>query len=66
MGLLSGSIDSLARNKSRSKSDVSQADQGGDGNPNDTSTLDKEEGNVLMSIIQQRMPFLVILLEMRS
>ena len=44
-------MDTLSRNKSRSKSDASE--QAGDGNPNDTSTLDKEEGNVLMSIIQQ-------------
>lgn len=53
MGLLSGSMETLARGKSRTKSDAS-AESAGDGNPNDTSTLDKEEGNVLMSLIQQR------------
>jgi hypothetical protein len=53
-------MESLTRSKSRSKSDASQ--HGGpdgpggaaDGNPNDTSTLDKEEGNILMSLIAQR------------
>ena len=63
MGLLSGSMDSLsAKAKGRKGSDASlmqpnQAGGGGGGaeggNAYDTSTLDKEEGNILMSIISQ-------------
>ena len=60
MGLLSGSMESLSlSNKSRRQSDASGT--GGstkgerpDGNENDMSELDKEEGNILMSIISQR------------
>ena len=65
MGLLSGmsgSMESLARSKSRSKSDAglsvdtTNSTGGGDkdGNPNDSMALDKEEGNILMSLIAQR------------
>lgn len=60
MGLLSGSMESLSlSNKSRRQSDASGT--GGstkgerpDGNENDMSELDKEEGNILMSLISQR------------
>ena len=51
MGLLG---DNLARGKSRTKAMRHPAAESGDGNPNHTSTLDKEEGNVLMSLIAQR------------
>lgn len=54
MGLLSGSMETLARGKSRTKSDATAPSEQAGGNPDDTSTLDKEEGNILMSIIQQR------------
>lgn len=47
-------METLSRNKSRSKSDASQHSV--DGAPeNDTSTLDKEEGNVLGALISQCM-----------
>ena len=57
MGLLSGSRESLVKGKSRRTSNASgnaPSESDVDGNPNDTSTLDKEEGNVIMSIIAQR------------
>ncbi|EIW67303.1 hypothetical protein TREMEDRAFT_40458 [Tremella mesenterica DSM 1558] len=58
MGLLSGSMESLSiKGKSRRDSDASGSSRNPpDGNPDDTSTLDKEEGNVLMSIISQLRP----------
>lgn len=59
MGLLSGSMDSLSLSgKSRRQSDASGT--GGpkgerpEGNADDTSELDKEEGNILGTIISQR------------
>ncbi|ORX38558.1 hypothetical protein BD324DRAFT_577947 [Kockovaella imperatae] len=67
MGLLSNSMDSLARSKSRSKSDAGStlndaasaapSESGsvaGDGH--DTTNLDKDQGNVLMAIVQQLRP----------
>ena len=56
MGLLSGSMESLTlKGKSRRESDASTGgNKAPEGNPDDTSTLDKEEGNVLMTIISQR------------
>ena len=74
MGILSGSMESLSRSKSRSKSDAGlndasrpsaggsaamheSASMGGasmSGGGEDTTNLDKDQGNVLMSIIQQR------------
>ncbi|WWC90766.1 uncharacterized protein L201_005703 [Kwoniella dendrophila CBS 6074] len=67
MGLLSQGIDSLSlkTSKSRRASSASTLSQHGnnkdetqidDGDPNDTSTLDKEEGNVLMALISQLRP----------
>lgn len=63
MGLLSQKMDSLAikGRTSRRSSVVSPTGtptrdgetQIDDGDPNDTSTLDQEEGNILMSIISQ-------------
>jgi hypothetical protein len=53
MGLLHG-IDTLSL-KGRRSSNASADDRAPDGNPNDTSTLDKEEGNILMALISQRM-----------
>ena len=62
MGILSGSSTSLNRAKSRSKSDAgldnasmapSESGSMGDSGP-DTTSLDKDQGNVLMAIIQQR------------
>jgi hypothetical protein len=50
MGLLSGSMDTI----SRRKSNASTSEDGPEGNPNDTSQLDKDEGNILMAIIAQR------------
>jgi hypothetical protein len=56
MGLLHGhGLDALSL-KGRRGSNASSTAGGedvGDGNANDTSQLDKEEGNVLMSIISQ-------------
>lgn len=64
MGLLNA-VDQFSRNKARTKSDSSgqmmpeKGAAGGSGghgvedNPDDTSTLDKEEGNVLTTIIAQ-------------
>lgn len=56
MGLLHGhGLDALSL-KGRRGSNASSTAGGedvGDGNSNDTSQLDKEEGNVLMSIISQ-------------
>lgn len=54
MGLLSGSMESLSL-KGRRSSNASQGPSGEEpeGNANDTSQLDKEEGNVLMTIIGQ-------------
>ncbi|ORY35465.1 hypothetical protein BCR39DRAFT_509863 [Naematelia encephala] len=60
MGLLSNTASSLSRSKSRSKSDASQhtvdSVATNDESANDTSTLDKEEGNILMSLISQLRP----------
>ncbi|OWT39054.1 oxysterol-binding protein family [Cryptococcus neoformans] len=66
MGLLSQKMDSLAikGRTSRRSSVVSPTGtptrdgetQIDDGDPNDTSTLDQEEGNILMSIISQLRP----------
>ncbi|WVW85678.1 hypothetical protein I302_107716 [Kwoniella bestiolae CBS 10118] len=70
MGLLSQGIDSLSLKSSKSRrassaSALSTGSQSGgkegetqidDGDPNDTSTLDKEEGNVLMALISQLRP----------
>lgn len=56
MGLLSTSMDSLSLKGRRSSNASSLAPGQGDepdGNTNDTSQLDKEEGNVLMTIIGQ-------------
>ncbi|WWC63210.1 uncharacterized protein I303_105810 [Kwoniella dejecticola CBS 10117] len=68
MGLLSQGIDSLSlksgksrrassasalSTNSNSNSNETQID---DGDPNDTSTLDKEEGNILMALISQLRP----------
>ena len=52
MGLLSTSMDSLSL-KPRRSSNASNDGEIVDGNENDTSTLDKDEGNVLMALIQQ-------------
>jgi hypothetical protein len=55
MGLLSGGMDSLSLSgKSRRQSDASGRGERPEGNENDTSELDKEEGNILGSIISQR------------
>lgn len=61
MGLLSGSMESLSRSKPRSRSDASNksgsghvSDREGDGDEKNSTDLDKEQGNVLMSIISQR------------
>lgn len=67
MGLLSGmqgGMDHLVKTKSRSKSDASNMQPGspagggaaaqGEASGYDTTNLDKEQGNVLMSIISQR------------
>nr|XP_019011409.1 oxysterol-binding protein family [Kwoniella pini CBS 10737]OCF50190.1 oxysterol-binding protein family [Kwoniella pini CBS 10737] len=70
MGLLSQGIDSLSLKSSKSRrassasalSSTSNHGQGhsetqiDDGDPDDTSTLDKEEGNVLMALISQLRP----------
>jgi len=63
MGLLSGmsgSMDSLAKGHGRRKSDASglsatgpAVEKGAEGNAYATTNLDKEQGNVLMSIIPQ-------------
>ena len=52
MGLLHHGMDSLSL-KGRRSSNASAEDKAPDGNPNDTSTLDKEEGNVLMALVSQ-------------
>ncbi|OCF37855.1 oxysterol-binding protein family [Kwoniella heveanensis BCC8398] len=70
MGLLSQGMDSLSMRSGKSRrtsnaSALSQSSPGGkdggetqidDGDPNDTSTLDKEEGNILMALISQLRP----------
>jgi hypothetical protein len=55
MGLLSGSMDSLSLSgrQGRRSSDASGRGERPEGNENDTSELDKEEGNILGSIISQ-------------
>lgn len=55
MGLLSGSMESLSLKGRRSSnaSNTGEQDPLSEGNANDTSQLDKEEGNVLMAIISQ-------------
>ncbi|KAK4689514.1 hypothetical protein P7C73_g599, partial [Tremellales sp. Uapishka_1] len=57
MGLLSHSMDTLSLTKSR-RTSVASAHDGevGDANPNDTSELDKDEGNILMALIAQLRP----------
>lgn len=53
-------MDSLAKGHGRRKSDASglsatgpAGEKGAEGNAYDTTNLDKEQGNVLMSIISQ-------------
>jgi hypothetical protein len=55
MGLLSGGMESLSLSgkAGRRSSDASGRGERPDGNENDTSELDKEEGNILGSIISQ-------------
>jgi hypothetical protein len=56
MGLLSGGMESLSLSgrANRRSSDASGRGERPEGNENDTSELDKEEGNILGSIISQR------------
>lgn len=62
---MGGSVESLVKTKTRSKSDASQIQPGSQisggggssaagGEGYDTTNLDKEQGNVLMSLISQR------------
>jgi hypothetical protein len=55
MGLLSGGMESLSLSgkSGRRSSDASGRGERPEGNENDTSELDKEEGNILGSIISQ-------------
>jgi hypothetical protein len=55
MGLLSGGMESLSLSgrAGRRSSDASGRGERPEGNENDTSELDKEEGNILGSIISQ-------------
>jgi hypothetical protein len=56
MGLLSAVSGGRDLTKSRRSSNASGAggEEGGENNPNDTSQLDKDEGNLLLAIIAQR------------
>ncbi|RSH88673.1 hypothetical protein EHS25_002900 [Saitozyma podzolica] len=58
MGLLSAVSGGRDLTKSRRSSNASGAggEEGGENNPNDTSQLDKDEGNLLLAIIAQLRP----------
>ncbi|GFZ49468.1 Oxysterol-binding protein homolog 6 [Saitozyma sp. JCM 24511] len=58
MGLLSAVSGGRDLTKSRRSSNASGAggEEGGENNPNDTSQLDKDEGNILLAIIAQLRP----------
>lgn len=53
MGLLHHGMETLSLKGRRGSNASNGGEDPGEGNANDTSQLDKEEGNVLMSIISQ-------------